>query len=74
MKLHPRTAVVNEARKSFNRFLAGWQEEFKLTACEELCIFNEEISDTLKYCLRTERKPEEDRRKGERQRKGKADL
>lgn len=55
MKLHPREAIVRDARGEFLEFLLKWEGGKKLTPLEKAMMFQEEAQGQLKYALRWER-------------------
>jgi len=59
MKMHPRTAAVDRAEVETGQALLAIAEKYNLTPTERLIILNQHIGTMLKYCLRSERHPDE---------------
>lgn len=60
-RLHPRTNLVQRAKVAVQTAVLEMPLYRELTTCEQLIVLNEMIATTLKYALRSERHPGEDK-------------
>lgn len=65
MRLHPRTAVVEQARCELTRSLIDIETRHGLTMVETIKILNESQASLIKYAIRAERHPNDPDKRGD---------
>ena len=65
MKIHPRTAVVQQARHAFETFLLDLEQKHELTYGELFSLLGNAIANLAKYQIRAERHPDHPDKKGD---------
>jgi hypothetical protein len=65
IKIHPRTVVVRNAEQEISAAVDAIQKKHDLTSLEFIQILTGMIALELKFCLRSERHPEEPEKGGD---------
>ena len=65
MKLHPRTAVIQQARHAFETLLLDLEQKYELTYGELFSMLGHAIANNAKYQIRAERHPNDPDKKGD---------
>jgi hypothetical protein len=62
LQLHARTKTVNDARQDINKAYFEAIKKYDLTYSEQLSILSGLLADLAKWCIRSERHPDSDKR------------